>query len=141
MTVNQKVTGSASTIPGGLALGVLTSLGVTVLAAAVTAWLILRGTLAENSVGYCAMVILLLAAAAGSAVAIGRIKRRRLQMGLAAGAIYYGCLLAAAALFFGGIYDGMGVTALMVLCGSMLAILLGPGGQNRAVCRRRKKRS
>ena len=140
MTVNQKVTGTASTIPVGLALGVLTSLGITILASAVTAWLILRGTLAENSVGYCAMVILLLASMAGAAVAIGRIKRRRLQMGLAAGAIYYGCLLAVAALCFGGIYDGMGVTALMVLCGSMLVILLGPGDQNRAVCRKRKKR-
>ena len=140
MTVNQKVTGTAVPIPVGLALGAVVSLGITGMLSAISAWLILTGRLAENAVGYCAMVILLVSAAAGTATAIGRIKRLRLQMGLAAGGIYYGCLLAAAALFFGGIYDGMGVTALMVLCGSGLVILLGPGGQNRAGCRKRKKR-
>ena len=140
MTVNQKVTGTAVSIPVGLMLGTMVSLGITAILSAVSAWLILTGKLPEDSVGYCAMVILLASSAAGAATAIGRIKRRRLQMGLAAGGIYYGCLLAAAALFFGGIYDGMGVTALMVLCGSGLVILLGPGGQNRAGCRKRKKR-
>ena len=140
MTVNQKVTGTALPIPMGLALGALASLGMTVLLSAGSAWLILAGKLPEDAVGYCAMVILLMSSAAGAATAIGRIKRRRLQMGLASGGIYYGCLLAAAATLFGGIYDGMGVTALMVLCGSALVILLGPGGENRAGCRKRKKR-
>lgn len=140
MTVNQKVTGTASSIPVGLALGTLTSLGVTVLGAALTAWLILRGSIPEDWVGYGAMVILLLSSAAGAAVATERIKRLRAQIGLAAGALYYGCLLAMTALFFGGIYRGMGVTALMVLCGSALVILLAPRGRNRAGCRKRKKR-
>lgn len=140
MTVNQKVTGTASGIPAGLALGTLAGLGITLLGAALTAWLILRGRIPEDWAGYCAMVILLASSAAGAAVAIGRTKRLRAQMGLATGALYYGCLLAMTALFFGGRYQGMGVTALMVLCGSMLVILLGPGGQNRAGCRKRKKR-
>ena len=89
--------------------------------------------------GYCAMAILLLASAAGSAVAEGTIQRLRIQMCLAAGGGYYLCLLAVTALFFGGQYQGMGVTALMVLCGAVLVILLAPGGKNRAGCRRRKK--
>lgn len=140
MTVNQKVTGTAVSVPVGLALGALASLGLTGLLSALAAWLILNGRLPENSVGYCAMVILLLSSMAGAATAVGKIKRRRFQMGLASGGIYYGSLLAATALFFGGIYDGMGVTALMVLCGCALVILLAPGGQNRAGCRKRKKR-
>lgn len=140
MTVNQKVTGTASSIPVGLALGAAVSLGITVLLSAATAWAILSGKLPEDSVGYCAMAILLVSSMAGAFTSIGKIKRRRFQMGLASGAIYFASLLAATALFFGGIYDGIGVTALMILCGSVLVILLGPGGQNRAGCRKRKKR-
>ncbi|MBQ8237028.1 MAG: TIGR04086 family membrane protein [Oscillospiraceae bacterium] len=140
MTVNQKVTGTASTIPGGLAAAGLVSMGITAALSALAAWLILRGTLPEQSVGYCSMVILLLGAAAGAVTAIARIKRRRFQMGLASGGIYFACLLLVTALFFGGVYDGVGVTALMILCGCGLVILLVPNGQNRAGCRRRKKR-
>lgn len=141
MTVNQKVTGRASTIPAGLALGLLVSLGITVALSALAAWLILGGRIPENGVGYCAMVILLLASASGTAVAISKIRRLRLQMGLISGGLYFAALLAVTALFFGGIYDGVGVTALMIMCGSMLVILLGPGKQNRAGCRKRKIRS
>lgn len=141
MTVNQKVTGTASTIPAGLALSALVGLGITGALSALTAWLILRGLMPEESVGYCAMGILLLSSAAGALTAISRTKRLRFQMGMAAGGIYLLCLLVITALFFGGIYDGVGVTALMILCGSGLVILLAPGGQNRAGCRRRKKRS
>lgn len=141
MTVNQKVTGNASSMPAGLALGTLVSLGITLLGSAAAAWLILSGRLREDSAGYCAMVILLLSSACGAGTAIARIKRRRFQTGLAAGGIYFACLLAVTALFFGGIYDGVGVTGAMILCGCMLVILLGPGGQNRAGCRKRKKRS
>ena len=140
MTVNRKVTGTASTIPAGLALAGVVSLGITAALSALTAWLILGETLPEGAAGYCAMGILVLSAAAGALTAICRTKRLRFQMGMAAGGIYFLSLLAITALFFGGIYDGAGVTALMILCGCGLVILLGPGGQNRAGCRRRKKR-
>lgn len=141
MTVNRKVTGTASSIPAGLALAALVSLGITGALSAVTAWLTLTGRIPESGVGYCAMVILAASSAAGAATAIGRIKRLRFQMGMAAGGIYYLCLVLLTALFFGGVYQGMGVTALMVLCGCGLVILLGNGRENRAGCRRRKKRS
>lgn len=141
MTVNQKVTGTAASIPAGLAMGTLVSLGITAALSALAAWLVRGGSVPEEGIGYCAMVILLLSSCAGALTAIRKTKRLRMQMGLAAGGIYWLCLLAATALFFGGQYEGIGVTALMVFCGSMLVILLAPGGQNRAGCRRRKKRS
>ena len=140
MTLNQKVTGTAVSMPVGLGIGALVSLGITGMLSALTAWLILGGRLPEDSVGYCAVVILLVSSAAGAATAIGRIKRRRFQMGMASGGVYFACLLAVTALFFGGQYEGMGVTALMILCGCGLVILLGAGGQNRAGCRKRKMR-
>ena len=141
MTVNQKVTGTAVSIPVGLALGTLVSLGITGLLSALAAWMILSGKIPESSVGWCAMAILTAASAAGAATAIAKIKRRRFQIGMASGSLYFGCLLAATAMFFGGRYEGIGVTAMMIFCGCALVILLGPGGQNRAGCRKRKKRT
>ena len=136
-----KLTAKAMTIPAGLALGVGTALAVTWIGAGTGAWAVLRGMIREEAIGYLAMAILFLSAAAGAAVAAGTIQRLRAQMCMAAGGGYFLSLLAVTALFFGGQYQGMGVTALMVLCGSMLVILLAPGGKNRAGCRRRKKRA
>lgn len=134
-----KNTGRASSIPAGLAAGAMSSLAVTAIGASVTAWLVLRGYLRPDWTGYCAMVILLCAAALGGGMAMGRIKRLRAQMVLASAGIYYVCLVVINALFFGGQYRGMGVTAAMVLCGAVLVIVLVPGDENRAGCRRRKK--
>ena len=134
-----KLTAKAMTIPAGLTLGVGTALAVTGIGAGLGAWAVLRGMISEGVIGYLAMVILLLSSAAGAAVAAGTIQRLRGQMCLAAGSGYLLSLLAVTAAFFGGQYRGMGVTALMVLCGSVLVILLAPGGKNRAGCRRRKK--
>ena len=135
-----KLTAKAMTIPAGLVLGVATALAVTGIGAGVGAWAVLRGMISEKVIGYLVMAILLLSSAAGAAVAAGTIQRLRGQMCLAAGGGYLLSLLAVTAVFFGGQYRGMGVTALMVLCGSVLVILLAPGGKNRAGCRRRKKR-
>lgn len=134
-----KLTAKAKSIPAGLVLGVAAAMAVTGVGSAAAAWMILRGFLQETAAGYCAMVILLLSSAVGAALAAGTIQRLRAQMCLAAGGGYYLCLLAVTAAFFGGRYEGMGVTALMVLCGTVLVILLAPGGKNRAGCRRRKK--
>ena len=136
-----KLTAKAMTIPAGLALGVGTALAVTGIGAGAGAWAVLRGMIAEGAIGYLAMAVLLLSSASGAAVAAGTIQRLRGQMCLAASGGYLLSLLAVTAVFFGGRYRGMGVTALMVLCGSVLVILLAPGGKNRAGCRRRKKRT
>ena len=135
-----KLTAKAVSIPAGLALGIIVALSVTAVGSAAAAWMILRGILGEGAQGYCAMGILLLSSIAGAAVSAGTIQRLRAQMCLAAGGGYYLCLMAVTALFFGGQYRGMGVTALMALCGSVLVILLAPGGKNRAGCQRRRKR-
>ncbi len=125
MVANQKVSGRASSLPAGLALGGILSLLLTIILAVVTAKLVDVGSLPENNVGYAALLILLLASALGSAVAVGKIKRRRLLVCLASGAVYYGELLAMTALFFGGRYTGMGVTALVVSGGMGLVCLAG----------------
>ena len=138
MTVYQKVTGTAWGVPAGLAFGGAISLGITLMMSALAAVMVLSGRISPNSIGYCSMVILLLSAAAGAAAAIGRIKRCRFQVCMAAGLVYYGYLLGITALFFGGIYHGMGVTALMVLCGCGLVALLGAGARKPRGRNRRK---
>lgn len=141
MVVNQKVTGTASSMPAGLAVGAVFSLAVTIIGSGLVAWLVGRETLPEDSIGYCAMAILLLAGVSGAAMAVGRIKRRRAMVCMLSGTIYYICLLGITALFFGGQYQGMGVTGLMVFCGVMLVLLAGVRREGRAVRRKTKIRS
>lgn len=129
MVVNQKPTGRAMSMPGGLAIGGVTSLSVTLIIAAILAKLVEGETMPESSIGYGVMVLLMLASFAGAMVSCGKIKRQRLAVCLLSGVIYFLTLMAITALFFGGQYSAVGVTALLVLCGSALAILAGMGGK------------
>lgn len=129
MVMNGKPTGRASSLAGGLAVGALTAMTVTLCLAAITAKLIEREYLKENAIGYCAMGILAMSSFLGAMTAAAKIKRRRLMICMLSATIYLGLLLSMTGLFFGGQYSGVGVTALMVLCGAGLAILAGLGGQ------------
>lgn len=139
MVANRKVTGTASSMPAGLALGGCISLAVTLAGAAVFAALISRETLQMGSIGYCSIAVILLSSLLGAAVAAARIKRRRVYVCALSGVIYYAVLLAMTALFFGGQYQGMGVTALLVLAGCGAAALLGLRREKTTYARRRKK--
>lgn len=125
-------------MPVGFVLSAGGALALTLGGAGVFAWLIAAERLAESSIGYCAMAIVLLSAALGAAVAVGRIKRRRVYVCAISGLIYYGVLLGMTALFFGGQYQGMGVTALLVLAGCGSVALLGLRGEKTSRRRKRK---
>ena len=128
MVANQKVTGRSASIPWGIGIGVLVSVLLTVVGSAVVALLVSSETLPENGIGYCSIVILILSASIGSAVSYGLIKHRRLVVCMLHGLSYYLVLLGCTALFFGGQYQGMGVTALVVLAGCGTVGLLGLKG-------------
>ena len=125
MTLNGKVTGRAMTMPAGIAVGCGGAALVTAAGSALVAKLISDEVLVDTAIGYGAMLIVLLASALGAAVSAAKVKRRRLQVCLLSGLVYYGMLLGMTALFFGGQYQGMGVTALLVLAGTGTVILLG----------------
>lgn len=125
MVTNRKVTGTASSVPAGLALGALVSLTVTVVGSVLTANLVLKELIAESNIGYCSMIILLVSSFLSAWTAAARIKHRRLYVSILAGVVYYGILLGITALFFGGQYQGMGVTALVVIAGCGAAALMG----------------
>lgn len=115
MIGKKKRSGTALSIPAGLGVGLLISLTVTIAGAALTAWLIANEKIGEGSAGYAAMVILAIATGLGVLTSVYLIKKQRLQVSMLSGICYYLTLLAMTALFFGGQYQGMGVSAIIVL--------------------------
>lgn len=124
MVKNRKPTGTASSIPAGIAMAVLISMLITLLGTAISAYLVHSESIRQESIGYASMMVLLVSGAVGALTAINRIKRMRLQMCLLSGACYFLVLLSVTALFFGGQYEGIGTTALTILigCGSIAAL-------------------
>lgn len=125
MVVNKKVTGKASSMPAGLAMGGLVSLLMTLLMAACLAKLVDTEVLKEENIGYGVMVLLMASSVLGALTAYGKIKRQRLLVCMLSGAVYMGILLSITALFFGGQYEAVGVTTLLVFGSSMVIALLG----------------
>ncbi len=121
--MKKKVTGRASSVPAGLAWSLLTSMGITLLCCVALTALIAGEQIPETAIGYGAMGTLVLASVGGALTAAWRIKHRHLAMCLCSGLVYYLCLLCCTAMFFGGQYEGMGVTALVVFGCSLLAAL------------------
>ncbi len=117
-------------IAGAIGIGVAVSFVVTLIGAAVLATLVGKGTLPEGGIGGGAMVILVICTAAGAVVASLLFPGKRLVVCGLTALGYYLSLLALTALIFGGQYQGMGVTALMILLGAVLTVLpalLGKG--------------
>lgn len=139
MVTKRKVNGRAMSLPAGVGIGTVVALGWTLAASAVLAKLMDLERLPEDAVGYGAMGILLIAGYLGAVTAYAKVKGKRLQVSLITAAAYYVSLLAMTALFFGGQYAGMGVTALVILAGCGTAILLGLKSGGRKKGRRYRK--
>ncbi len=122
--MKMKVSGKALGIPAGIAIGDLVSLIISIAGAAVSAWLVSSGKIGEGGIGYAAMIVVALAAAVGAWISTALIKRLRLQMCMLSGGCYFLTLLAITALFFGGQYQGIGVIAIVILCGCALIAFL-----------------
>ena len=138
MTVNQKVTGTAVTMPIGICIGSSISVALTILGAGFVAKLISMEMLQETAIGYGAMIIILLASISGAGIAVRKVKKRMLQVSALVGVFYYVMLLAMTAILFGGKYQGMGVTALLVLAGCGVVVLIA--GREKKSKRYRKGR-
>ena len=123
MTVNKKPTGRATSIPVGLAWGEAFAVSGLLIGTTIIAKLIDTEKINWNASGYAIMIILLLSAWSGSIVAGKKIKRLHVAVGLYVGVIYFITLMAMTALFFGGKYSGVGETAGLILCGSMLGTI------------------
>lgn len=125
MKVTQKTTGRTMSMPGGLTFGGVISLSITVIGAMLLSKLMDTETLEWKSVGYGVMVLLIISSFLGAMFAYSRIKRQRLVVCLMAGVVYWITLLGISALFFGGQYEAVGVTAGLILAGCGCAGMLG----------------
>ena len=123
MVHSGKPTGRALSMPAGLAIGAAASVATTLAGSAILAYLIHKEYLRVDTLGYGVMVILFLAAAAGSALAVGRIKHLHLQVCLLSAGIFYGILLGIHALFFDSGYTATGITAAVILPGSIVPVI------------------
>lgn len=141
MVRNKKVTGTAVSVPGGVGAGVGIAVALTVTGAALLAWMVDGTYMPETGFGYGAMIILLLASALGSWAAAALVKHQRLVVCLVTGGIYFLLLLGLTAFCFGGQYQGVVPTALLVGGGSTAAALLGNLGQGNRTPGRHNYRS
>ena len=131
MKASNKVKGTAVPMPAGVAMGTLTSIVFTGISAVLLTWMILSGKVDETSIGYFSMGIILIGSLIGALLSAGKIKRRRMLVCGITGGAYYFTLILCTLIFFGGNFRGLGVTAIMVLVGSLASGLLGLRKQNR----------
>lgn len=124
MLVNQKPTGTASTMVGGIAWGTACAMALAAVLSAVLAFFISREVVKQENLGYGVMAILFLSGALAFSASYRRVKRRRLLVFALSAAAFLVSLTAITALFFGGQYDGIFPTAMLIIGGSGTAFLL-----------------
>ena len=120
--VKQTGTGRALPMPVGFAWGTATSLSAVILGTAITAKLIDSEVITWDSTGYMILTILILSSWIGGLTSYQKIKRQKVTVCLVNGILLFLSLFIITALFFGGQYSGVGETALLIACGSILAV-------------------
>ncbi len=133
-----KLGGRAMSMPAGLSVGVAVSVGSTIVLSAAAAKMLVMEILSEGTIGYAVLFILFVSAFVGALTAVEKIKSRRFLVCMLSGILYMIVLLGATALLFGGEYEAVGVTGLLVLGGSAAAALLG--NEQKKEGRKKKRR-
>lgn len=123
MTVNRKVTGTASSIPSGLVIGALSAVVTTFIGTLLASILIDNEIIKWSNSGYAVMIILIISSWTGAEIAANKIKRKRVLICMTSGICYFITLLVITGLIFGGKYSGVGESGLLILCGSTLGII------------------
>ncbi len=139
MVTKRKVSGTTSGIPTGILYGVLLSIAITFAGIAILAYLVSEEMMAQENIGACAVITIMVSAAAGAILTAAKVKRMRVQMCLASSAGYFVVLLAITAVFFGGQYSGVGITGATMLVGIVCAVLISAVVEKRGKHSVRKK--
>lgn len=120
MTGKRKRNGRVMSMPSGIGTGVGISYLITLVGAALAAWLVLTERIGEEHIGWGSMIILISASAIGTAAAWRCIRHKRwMVVGLTAAGYYVSLLCTALA--FGAGFTGMGTTAALVALGGGIA--------------------
>lgn len=134
----KKQLGRAPSVGKSVAAGVAFGTVWTLVSAAVIAKLVDSEILPMENVGYGSMIAVLTAVFIGASLAGKRAGHMVIQATVCSGVAYFVCLLLVNALFFGGSYTGLGVTALLVALATGLAVLASGKGKGRAGRKRYK---
>ncbi len=113
-----------SSVPMGLGMSLLVSIGITLLGAVMITFMIAGESMDPGAVGYGSLLTLVLSSIGGAVTVVLTVGQKPLIMCLASGGIYLLCLLCLTALFFGGEYQGITTTALTVMGASLAVALL-----------------
>ena len=120
MRMKKKLSGGSMGIPGGLAVGAVTSMAITLGGAAIIAALLASEKIGEGATQSLSMIIQALAAIAGALCSYSITRKMRLQVCLLSGVCYFLILLGMNALLFDGQYSGVWLSGLVILAGSAL---------------------
>ena len=131
--------GKAWSLAGGIGVGICTATLWTLVAAVITGKLLDLEILSRSYVGYASLAILISSAWLGSMVSLGKTRRKKLMACIATGVGYLFVLLGTTAMFFGGRYEAVAVTALVIAGGSALALLSGKYAQKGSGRKNRRK--
>ena len=140
MVMTRKASGRAMTMPGGLVMGLVVSMVLTLSISLLLAKLVLTETMNIEGLGYGILILLLVASFTGAVTAHNQVKHRRVLVCMLSGVVYFAALLGITALFFGGQYTGIGVTGLLILGGSGAAAVMTTGKGSAAKSKKRKRR-
>ncbi len=130
--------GKAYAMPAGIGLGILAAIIITLLGAILLTGMIAGERMELEALGYAIMAVLFLGGLVGAVVAMLAVKHRKLQVCMLTGAGYYLVLLASNAMFFGGQYEGLLTTALLILAASGVTAIIGSREAKAGKIRRRK---
>lgn len=125
MAVKRKMSGKGVSIPAGIAIGVVASIAVMLIGALVMAYWVIRETVPMDGIGFGTACILIISSALGAWIATVLSKQKKLLVCGLTALMFYLVLLSVTAVFFDGMFSGMGITALMILIGAGGALLPG----------------
>ena len=124
MIIKSTRSGKAMSVPLGLGISLAAEIILTITAISIISILVHQNKLAWNSIGYGIMITLLITSFLGSKVAIATVKRQYLLISIMSGVLYWSFLLCVTALFFGGNFSSIIETAILIISGSITAVLL-----------------
>ena len=139
MAKQGKGKGKATAMAAGIGIGLGAGLIMTLIGSVALTFALAGETLPVETMGYGVMAVLFVAAFVSSVVAMWCIKHRKMQVSLITAGAYLLVLLAMNALFFGGQYEGVGATVLVVAIAGTAAGFVGSGGGKTAKHHRKIK--
>ncbi len=127
----RKISGRMPSLRKSVGVGAVLGFLWTLLCALVIAKMVDTELLSMENVGYGTMTAVLTGAFVGASVAGSQAGHMVIQASVLSGAAYFLCLLLVNWLFFRGGYTGMGVTMLLIILATALAVLVAGKGSGK----------